>query len=258
MNEMISFGAGVNSVAMTIMLVEDGWRGPIVFADPGAEHPDTECYMGAFERDWLKPRGLHITRISPNTYPELYAPSYRMSLPEKCDANHIVPLILSRWCTAEYKRRPLQKWARRGGYTTQLLGIAADEAHRALRSQQGSLTVGYPLIHAGIGREDCTEIIRAAGQPVPPKSGCWFCPFQRLSQWRALYDLRPDLFQRAVDMDNAAIEKMRDTRTLPFAGQLTFKFNTTLQNIKDQWDAQMELPLMPERSYEYQMCECRL
>ncbi len=30
MTEMISFGAGVNSVAMTIMLVDEGWRVPIV------------------------------------------------------------------------------------------------------------------------------------------------------------------------------------------------------------------------------------
>lgn len=34
-NELISFGAGVNSVAMTILLVNEGWRGPIVFCDTG-------------------------------------------------------------------------------------------------------------------------------------------------------------------------------------------------------------------------------
>jgi len=39
MTEMISFGAGVNSVAMTIMLVNSGWRGPIAFGDTEGEKP---------------------------------------------------------------------------------------------------------------------------------------------------------------------------------------------------------------------------
>lgn len=34
-NELLSFGGGGNSVAMSIVLVEQGWRGPIVFADTG-------------------------------------------------------------------------------------------------------------------------------------------------------------------------------------------------------------------------------
>ena len=109
-NEMISFGAGVNSVAMTIMLVNDGWRGPIVFADPGAEHPDTYCYIEYFEREWLKPRGLEVTRVSPELTPELYPPSYRMSIIDKCELKQIVPIMLNRWCTTEYKRKPLRSW----------------------------------------------------------------------------------------------------------------------------------------------------
>ena len=56
MSEMISFGAGVNSAAMTIMLVEQGWRGPIVMADTLAEWPETYCWMRTFEDQWLKPR----------------------------------------------------------------------------------------------------------------------------------------------------------------------------------------------------------
>ena len=59
MSEMISFGGGVNSVAMTIMLVEDGWRGPIVFSDTGGEWPETYCYLRTFGA-WLKEYGLEI------------------------------------------------------------------------------------------------------------------------------------------------------------------------------------------------------
>lgn len=101
-------------------------------------------------------------------------------------------------------------------------------------------------------------IIVAEGLSVPPASGCWICPFRRMDQWRELYDLRPDLFQKAVDLDTAAMTKMSKVRGIPFEGQLLFKFGTTLANVKAMWDAQLELPLMPEPEYEYQMCECRL
>lgn len=258
MGEMLSFGGGVNSVAMAILLIEQGWRGPIVFADPGAEDPDTYCYLSSFERDWLGRYGLCVSRISPATHPGLYAPSYRLGLLEKCRASSIVPLMLNRWCTSEYKRRPLHKWAREHGLEVQMIGISAEEAQRARHDKMGSIALEYPLIDRGVGRDECRAIIRAAGLPVPPKSGCWFCPFQSLDDWRRLYELRPDLFDLAVEMDNRAIERMKEHRPNPFPGQLAFKYGLPLQAIKDQWDAQLELPLMPERVYDWQMCECRL
>jgi 3'-phosphoadenosine 5'-phosphosulfate sulfotransferase (PAPS reductase)/FAD synthetase len=255
---MISFGAGVNSVAMTIMLVEGGWRGRVVFADPGAEHPDTYCYLTYFEREWLTPRGLSLTRLSPEATPDLYPPSYRLDIISKCRAKRIVPIMMNRWCTTEYKRKPLTKWAKQNGIVLQYIGIAADEAHRARRGEFEGIELEYPLVDRRIGRDDCKQLIREAGLSVPPKSGCWICPFQRLSEWRELYDLRPDLFQVALELDNAAMDAMRKKRLNPFEGQLTQKFHKPLAAIAELWDRQIDLPGMPDPEYEYQMCECRL
>ena len=33
--ELLSFGGGVNSTALAILLINEDWRGPIVFADTG-------------------------------------------------------------------------------------------------------------------------------------------------------------------------------------------------------------------------------
>lgn len=258
MSEMISFGAGVNSVAMTILLVNEGWRGHIVFADPGAEHPDTYCYLAYFEREWLTPRGLSLTQISPEATPDLYPPSYRLDIISKCRTKRIVPIMMNRWCTTEYKRKPLTKWAKQNRIALQYIGIAADEAHRARRSEFEGIELEYPLVDRRIGRDDCKRIIREAGLSVPPKSGCWICPFQRLSEWRELYDLRPDLFQVALELDNAAMDNMRERRLNPFEGQLTQKFHKPLAAIAEMWERQIDLPGMPEPEYEYQMCECRL
>ena len=258
MNEMISFGAGVNSVAMTILLVSEGWRGSIVFADPGAEHPDTYCYLEYFEREWLKKHDLSITWVSPEATPDLYPPSYRMDIITKCRKKNIVPIMMNRWCTTEYKRKPLTRWAKKHEIDVQYIGIAYEERLRARFDECQGIYLEYPLVEREIGRDTCKAIIKAEKLSVPPKSGCWICPFQRLEEWRKLYDLRPDLFEIAVELDNAAMDKMREARLNPFEGQLTMKFGKPLAMIANMWDWQMELPLMPEPEYEYQMCECRL
>jgi hypothetical protein len=57
-SEVLSFGGGVNSVALAILLVNEGWRGHIVFADTGTGRFDNTavlCY------NW--PGGQHENRI---------------------------------------------------------------------------------------------------------------------------------------------------------------------------------------------------
>jgi len=60
---MLSFGAGVNSTALAILLINRGWKGEIVFSDTGCEWPDTYCFMDYFENEWLRPHGLEIVRL---------------------------------------------------------------------------------------------------------------------------------------------------------------------------------------------------
>lgn len=254
MSEMVSFGAGVNSVAATIRLVLRGWRGPIVLADPGAEDPDTYCYLSLFER-WLGKFGLTVTRLSPETNPELYTPSYRMPLLAKCKSKGIVPIMFNRWCTTEYKRVPLTRWAKANGIDTQFIGISTEERHRAARTETAGIALEYPLLDWGWSRRDCKEFIASVGLPVPPKSGCWFCPFQSRSDWRRLYDCRPDLFEQAIELDEAAITNAGRPDILMQLGEGA---NIRLKTAKLAWDSQMPLPGMPQPQYEYQMCECRL
>lgn len=50
-------------------------------------------------------------------------------------------------------------------------------------------------------RDDCVKYIVQQGYPVPPKSGCFYCPFQRLDQWKNLRFNHPNLWQRAVELE---------------------------------------------------------
>ena len=239
MNEMISFGAGVNSVAMTIMLVEDGWRGPVVFSDPGSENPETYCYIEYFEREYLKPRGLNITRILPGSPYHKRSP---LPLYEYCLDCGIVPFLAVRWCSKEWKVVPLTGWADEHGVTTMLIGFAADEYKRA-KNHDGKT---YPLIDAGVTRAGCHRIITDAGLSLPVKSGCFFCPGRTISQWRSLYLDHPGLWDKAIAMEDRATAKYGRPITLLSRGSLR-------QLPERGWADQMQMDLS-----RWIPCACQL
>lgn len=240
-SEMISFGAGVNSVAMTIMLVEDGWRGPIVFADTGGEHPDTYCYMTYFEKEYLKPRGLVITRLMPGS--EYHSKKAQLPLEEYCLQCGIIPLLAVRWCSIEWKRDPVNRWSKDQGQEINLLGISASEPQR----ERDDPTVRYPLIDESIHRPECRRIIQKAGLLVPRKSGCFFCGGQSYAQWRLLYFEYPELYERAIAMEDNASEYNRKCATLDPHGI------SLRQHVERRWQDQMQMDLS-----QWLPCACRL
>ncbi len=76
--------------------------------------------------------------------------------------------------------------------------IDAGEAQRVERIVEPERVRNeYPLIERGIDRKGCERIIREHGLPVPMRSGCFICPFQRLSQWRHLRTVHPELYCKA-------------------------------------------------------------
>jgi len=244
----ISYGAGVNSTAMAILLVNEGWRGELVFAETGAEWPATYCYLDYFESEWLAPRGLAVTRLGPEWRTKKRA---RMlpGLLEYCESYGIIPLAGVRWCTREYKVAPCVKY-HDGEY---LLGIAADESHR-------QPTKPRPLVDRGITREGCIDIIQGEGLDVPQKSGCYICPFQRNDQWRQLWRLHPELIERAARLEEIATDRVRKKRgmhwppaTLDPSGKVTIR-----QRI-DAFERQIELPgIDMDALQRFKPCLCGL
>ncbi|NIQ88770.1 MAG: phosphoadenosine phosphosulfate reductase family protein [Deltaproteobacteria bacterium] len=245
--EMISFGAGVNSIAMTIMLVEQGWRGPIVFSDTGGEWPETYCYIETFERTWLQPRGLSITRLSPKTHPELYDTTrlggLEDTLEKYCLVKGVVPFLAARWCTVQFKGTPLDAWREEQGIGKTCIGISASEPARV----KSYTNTRYPLVESGITRNECRRIIAKAGLDQPIKSGCFFCPGQNLSNWRQLYYEHPDLYERAAILEDNASEK-RERRITLDTRDISLR-----EHAKRRWQGQMTMDLS-----EWIPCLCKL
>ena len=101
------------------------------------------------------------------------------------------------------------------------LCISTYEAHRAKASISAAFVKRYPLIEMSLSRADCEQIITDAGLPVPPKSGCFFCPFQRQGQWQQQKRERPDLFARSLAIErNARPHEDGTPRYLPMFGSL--------------------------------------
>jgi len=247
--DMISFGGGVNSTAMTILLVNEGWRGPIVFADTGAEWPDTYCYMDAFEEQFLGPKGLKITRIAPPS--EYYTETKtQVSLEQYCREYRVTPLCSIRWCTARWKVRPIARWMDKCGLDVKLLGLDAGEAHRIKNRNLEH----YPLADRGIDRDGCKEIILGAGFALPHKSSCFFCPFQRVHEWRELWERYPELYERASQVECMAGERVGRKVTFD-CGQ-----RWTLDELREgRFQQQSALTGFDwEALREYQPCVCGL
>ena len=183
--EYQSTGYGLNSIALAHFL---NYCAEMVFSDTGNEQRETYLYMNYYEP-------LHhvtVLRDPVQGFSSLY---------DYCVAYKTVPHRAFRWCTDKFKRQKLETYYGKDKEIIVYLGIAYDEKHRAKIDKKGKITYKYPLIENGITRQDCIEIIEEAGLKVPPKSGCWFCPFQSKNSWIKLLRDHPDQYELAVQLE---------------------------------------------------------
>ena len=192
----MSFGGGVNSVAMYLLLLEKGVEFEAVYVDHGADWPETGEYVKMFAKRFP------LTILTPNVEGETTLYGY-------CIKRGMMPSRIKRWCTDKFKVRILMGYAKPPCF--QLIGIDAGESHRAKISSVAGVENRYPLIEDGIDRAGCIDLIKRNGLPVPMKSGCYFCPYQRVSQWKKLRKEHPDLWCKAVGIE-ASTNRGRDER----------------------------------------------
>lgn len=189
-----SFGGGINSTAMLIGMVERAEHCDLIlFADTGGEKPHTYSHIHEFSR-WLKFVGM----------PPITVVAESQTLEADCLKRNALPGIAYGFksCSDHFKMRPQNRYLSERGIIprVKLIGFDADEPHRA-KNIPGNR---YPLIEWNWGREECIEAIKRAGQKVPDKSACFFCPS---SKKREIFELRriyPDLAARAVAMEKNA------------------------------------------------------
>ncbi|MCI4357957.1 MAG: phosphoadenosine phosphosulfate reductase family protein [Thermoplasmata archaeon] len=192
---ILSFGAGVNTAALMVLLIKKRMRfDEAVFADTGGEVPETYEFLEV-ARKYLAEHGKNLTVVK-NKSGSLY---------DACTRRSVIPSKMWRWSTRDFKVYPIHAYYKTiDDHIFEYLGIAYDEIHRMKRSQADFVTSIFPLVDMRITREGCIRIIKKAGLPVPVKSGCFFCPFNNADRWREIHDTHPDLFERAVALEEGS------------------------------------------------------
>jgi hypothetical protein len=198
-----SYGAGTNSTAMLIEMVRRGERvDAILFADTGGERPATYGYLRLFSA-WLRSQDAPaIQTVRKGGRAE--------TLEQNCLRMHMLPSVAygHKSCSLKYKAEPQEQWANHwplaraaweeGSRVIKCLGFDADEAHRARYDADRKYHWRYPLIEWGFGRDECADVIRSAGLPLPGKSACFFCPNSKPEE---ILDLPADLLARALALE---------------------------------------------------------
>lgn len=189
---ILSFGAGVNSVALMILLLREGLPfDEAVFADTGGEVPETYEYL-KIAKEFLRDRGVPLTILAKRG----------RTLYETAWDRQVFPSAIWRWSTRDYKITPILRHYRSFGvHINQYLAIARDEIERMKDSRVDYVTNIYPLIDRRITRAGCIELIESEGLPIPERSSCYFCPFNSVERWRWLDEHHPSLFDKAMALE---------------------------------------------------------
>lgn len=129
-----------------------------------------------------------------------------------------------RQCTSHWKIRPFRRALRalmrerglriRKSNVNVWMGISFDEIERVAQPNVAYYRHVFPLVDRRLTREDCIQVIRDAGLPVPPKSACWFCPYTSAARTREIADKFPDVYGNLV-MLQTVVGLARARRGLP-------------------------------------------
>ena len=168
------------------------------FCDTGAELPETYEYLTRLEVLLGQP----IVRLNAERGFDHWFEVFRGTLPS--------PQM--RWCTRNMKIKPIEAWIG-DEPAVSYVAIRADEANRkGYISTKPNITSRFPFVEDGVDRDGVMRILEDAGIGLPSyyewrtRSGCYFCFYQRKAEWVGLADRHPELFERAVAIEQKVLQ----------------------------------------------------
>jgi hypothetical protein len=191
-----------------------------VFSDTGSERPETYVFVELFGK-WLAERGVPLHVVRWIRVKGERAGTF-LALHDWCEVYKTVPsrAFGMSGCTSKWKQQPADKFIKQhpevvvvhaaGEVVERWIGFDADEPGRAAGMLAKNPDAHLwrwraPLVEWNMGRDECVEVIRQAGLPLPGKSACWMCPSTTKPEIDLLQIQHPALLKRAVDMEAAAI-----------------------------------------------------
>ena len=199
MRNVCGISGGKDSSALAVYLKDAIPDMEYFFCDTGAELPETYEYLTKLEVVLGKP----IARLNPGKGFDHWFEVYRGTLPS--------PQM--RWCTRQMKIKPLEDWLG-DDEATSYVAIRADEKNRkGYVSTKPNIRAVFPFIEDDIDHAGVMRILDEAGIGLPEyyswrtRSGCYFCFYQRKAEWVGLSERHPELFERAVAIENKMLKE---------------------------------------------------
>ena len=232
MRHICGISGGKDSSALAVYMREKVPDMEYFFCDTGAELPETYAYLAKLEVVLGKP----IARLNSARGFDHYFEVFRGTLPS--------PQM--RWCTTLLKIKPLEEWIG-DEEVVSYVAIRADESNRkGYISTKPNIRTKFPFVDDGIDHAGVIRILEDSGINLPDyykwrtRSGCYFCFFQRKAEWVGLADHHPDLFKKAVAIEQKIL------KDAGIGGDASFKDNA-MKGGSYTWSPGETLPQLLER-----------
>ncbi len=194
---ILMLSGGKDSTALAIFMRDKVPNMEYVFCDTDKELPETYEYLTKIEY-FL---GKKVIRLRDDRGFDHWLSVYGGYLPSSN----------MRWCTRMLKIKPFEKYVG-DDEVMMYVGIRADEDRSAYISTKPNIKTIIPFKDAGITIDGVHRILEESGIGLPEyydwrtRSGCYFCFFQRKSEWVGLMEKHPDLFELAKQYEKIDLE----------------------------------------------------
>lgn len=120
-------------------------------------------------------------------------PIMRHTLKGLIVAQKAIPNHRQRWCTRLIKLEPYYEWLDEQKPCTSYVGLRADEESRPgfIFPDAEGVTMDFPMRRWGWDLADVTTYLDLRGVPIPARTDCQWCFWQKLGEWFLLW--RDDL-----------------------------------------------------------------
>ena len=199
---LLGLSGGKDSSALAVYMRDRVPEMEYFFTDTGKELPETYEFLDRLEAFLGKPIVRLNMDLDPNTNRDF---DHWLTL-----YGGLLPSSQVRWCTVNLKIRPFEKYVGEDK-AYHYIAIRADEDRVGYKPPKTSslrnIEPKYPFKEDGITKEDVYRILEENGLGLPDyykwrtRSGCYFCFFQRKSEWVGLLEQHPDLFELAKEYE---------------------------------------------------------
>lgn len=228
----VAVSGGADSTAVALLMWERGEDFKMIFADTGAEFPETYH---------LLPRLMTLTGK------ELKVVSNGGFFQWLVRYGFLLPSIKARWCTRILKIEPQEHEYEEGDSVA--IGYRADEPKRVAKLNRGTNKSKWnrggihqhsPIAEAGMGKKDVKKLCSKHGLLNPvyqwrTNVSCFCCPFQRKADWIGMLENRPELY---------AIAELWEDKQQEVADYIWSHWR--LRNLRQASEAQLKLFPEPE------------